>query len=138
MDDEVEVSEIPGGRIVKPIGSIFRLSSKTISQMSDGELSTHISTLKKDLQSKKQEVDSLTIQLSQSTNEVAERDERKRMHLRNVRIPTTGRVKQQAAATPKDALKNLVHNWKAEGFDDLQIAGRLAQLLIQMQRGQPS
>lgn len=127
IDNSVEVQPIPNGRIIKPTGSIFRLSEKTISQMSDVELKAHIIDVKSKLSARKQEVDSLAIQLSQATHEVSLREDRTRIHLRNVKVPTR-KVKVAASATTEDVFKAFTKKLAAEGLSPKEISDILNKL----------
>lgn len=126
-DNGIEIHELPNGRILKPTGSIFRLSEKTISQMSDLELKAHIVDVKTKLVARRQEADSLAIQLSQATHEVSMRDERQRIHLRNVKVPAR-RVKVDSNTSTEDVFKLFTKKLAAEGLSPKEIADILHKL----------
>ena len=126
-DNGIEVTPITSGRLIKPVGSIFRLSEKTISQMSEAELKAHIIEIKTKLQARKQEVDSLSIQLSQAHHETSIREEKKRIHLRNVKVPTRT-LKAKSAESTEDAFKLFVKKLAAEGLSPKEISDILNKL----------
>lgn len=121
VDGDIQTDEVPGGRVIKPTGSIFTLARKVISKMTDIELKAHILEIKSKLQTKKQEVDSLTIMLSQATHEVSLREEKERIHLRSIKVPPRAAAKV-TAANQADAFRMVVENLKARGLSPQQIA----------------
>ena len=129
---DVQITELPGGRIVKPTGTIFRTAAKTISQMNDVELKAHIIGLKTRLQSVSQEKDSLTIQISQANHEVSTRDEKNRIRLRGIKVVPPKPKVEAKTITQKDAFKILVAKLRAKGLSDAMIA----DVLDEMRKGQ--
>lgn len=126
--EDIEVTEIPGGRIIKPTGSIFRLSEKTISQMTDIELRAHIINLKTMLQARKHEVDSLTIQVSQAQHEQGSRDEKHRIKLRNIKVPIVRQKAKSPTASTTDAFNQVVSTLQKKGLSPTEIVNILLKL----------
>ena len=123
----IHIEEVPSGRILRPVGSIYRLVSKRLSEMTDPELSSFIQEMKLQVKQAELSLDQKRVHLSQATAEQEGREFELRRRLRNIRISPAG-IKVKANQSTRDSWLTIVNKWRASGKSDREIYDLLAKL----------
>jgi len=127
--DPEDLEEITLSQISKPVGSIYRLSTQTVSQMTDPELLNHIKKLKEELREAERQADQKRVCLTMATSQLEVSREKERRRLRNIRVsPTSIKIAVSPKLSVKDNLGVMFRKLRDVGKSEDEILGIIKQL----------
>lgn len=124
---EIEHLADYSGRIIRPVGSIYKLTAMRVSEMTDDELASHIKALKVEIKEAAEKLDQKRVLLTIAEGQSAENDARKFRRLRNVHV-SPGGIRISAGPHLKANFGEMIARWKANGKSNEEIYDILSKL----------
>lgn len=133
----LEIEELTDGRIIRPVGTIYHLVAKTISQMTDIELRNHIAELRLRVKEAELTVEQKRVHLTHALGELEDREDKIRRHLRNIRVtPSAIKILVPVNGSMSAAFGNIVTKWKTQGKSPEEINDILEKMKRLLMAGQ--
>jgi hypothetical protein len=138
-ENQIQVEEIPHGRLLKPTGSIYKIAHKELSAMSRPELITHIQMFEAMVSDAQVALDYRRTRLLMAKNEFEYREAEDQRRTRaykapynvggKVKLPVSIDTKRRAVPDVRSLFFAQIDKWRNEGKDDAEIASLLANML---------